>query len=347
MKVGVLSFLTLLALIITLFAPVLSLRLTSSSINGNLALGSRKEGRGKYPASSLSVGDDAAAALMINVDQKKNISSTLYGIFFEEIGHAGDGGLYTELVQDRSFEATAAAAGFQRLGQSEPSKLKVDLRSLTAFHRGPMEPISYLADEKQNQGLNFTGQSRRPPDKKAVEEGNAIIIPWVALAGTSTTLTREVPLNAGNPVAMELSVDQPGEQGEVRRGGLANFGYWGVHVEKGKSYTYSLYVRNPQDDAVKMDVSLASADFGQRYATASFSARPGGAWKRYSGELTTDVADTDARVLVTFEGPATVIIDSVSLFATENVEKGKRLGHVNPWPFRADLLQALKDLRPG
>jgi alpha-L-arabinofuranosidase len=26
------------------------------------------------------------------------ISPTLYGIFFEEINHAGDGGLYTELI---------------------------------------------------------------------------------------------------------------------------------------------------------------------------------------------------------------------------------------------------------
>jgi hypothetical protein len=32
------------------------------------------------------------------------ISPLLYGIFFEEINHAGDGGLYAELVRNRSFE---------------------------------------------------------------------------------------------------------------------------------------------------------------------------------------------------------------------------------------------------
>src|SRR5687768_5532756 len=32
------------------------------------------------------------------------ISPGLYGIFFEEISHAGDGGLYAELVQNRGFE---------------------------------------------------------------------------------------------------------------------------------------------------------------------------------------------------------------------------------------------------
>ncbi|HEY3284068.1 MAG TPA: alpha-L-arabinofuranosidase C-terminal domain-containing protein, partial [Armatimonadota bacterium] len=32
------------------------------------------------------------------------VSPTLYGIFFEEINHAGDGGLYAEMVRNRSFE---------------------------------------------------------------------------------------------------------------------------------------------------------------------------------------------------------------------------------------------------
>src|SRR3990172_4149906 len=32
------------------------------------------------------------------------IPSSLYGIFFEEISHAGEGGLYAELVQNRGFE---------------------------------------------------------------------------------------------------------------------------------------------------------------------------------------------------------------------------------------------------
>lgn len=32
------------------------------------------------------------------------ISPMLYGAFFEEINHAGDGGLYAELISNRSFE---------------------------------------------------------------------------------------------------------------------------------------------------------------------------------------------------------------------------------------------------
>ncbi|MBV5315062.1 MAG: hypothetical protein JZU47_17295 [Prolixibacteraceae bacterium] len=39
------------------------------------------------------------------------ISPRLYGIFFEEINHAGEGGLYAEMVQNRDFEITSIPAG--------------------------------------------------------------------------------------------------------------------------------------------------------------------------------------------------------------------------------------------
>lgn len=37
-------------------------------------------------------------------DEKKEISPDLYGIFFEDLNYAADGGLYAELIQNRSFE---------------------------------------------------------------------------------------------------------------------------------------------------------------------------------------------------------------------------------------------------
>jgi alpha-L-arabinofuranosidase len=48
---------------------------------------------------------DAPATLSVQVDKPGiRISPTLYGIFFEEINCAGDGGLYAEMVRNRSFE---------------------------------------------------------------------------------------------------------------------------------------------------------------------------------------------------------------------------------------------------
>jgi len=39
------------------------------------------------------------------------VSPTLWGVFYEEINHAGDGGIYAELVQNRAFEELQMAAG--------------------------------------------------------------------------------------------------------------------------------------------------------------------------------------------------------------------------------------------
>ena len=40
--------------------------------------------------------------LVINLQEKgAEVASSMYGIFFEEINHAGDGGLYAELVKNR------------------------------------------------------------------------------------------------------------------------------------------------------------------------------------------------------------------------------------------------------
>ncbi len=51
-----------------------------------------------------------SAQVTINVDLNKSghpVSPTLYGIFFEDINHAADGGLYAELIRNRSFEEKA------------------------------------------------------------------------------------------------------------------------------------------------------------------------------------------------------------------------------------------------
>ncbi|MCR4994636.1 MAG: carbohydrate binding domain-containing protein [Bacteroidales bacterium] len=51
---------------------------------------------------------NAQPVVHVNTDKPgATVSPRLYGIFFEEINHAGDGGLYAELIQNRSFEDDA------------------------------------------------------------------------------------------------------------------------------------------------------------------------------------------------------------------------------------------------
>ena len=58
--------------------------------------------------SLLATAIGAQAQVQINVDAAHpgiHVSPTLYGIFYEDINHAADGGLYAELIRNRSFEA--------------------------------------------------------------------------------------------------------------------------------------------------------------------------------------------------------------------------------------------------
>ena len=56
----------------------------------------------------------AAVTLTIQADRPGAIiSSNLFGIFFEEINHAGDGGIYAEMVSNRNFEAPSFTNGWQ------------------------------------------------------------------------------------------------------------------------------------------------------------------------------------------------------------------------------------------
>jgi alpha-L-arabinofuranosidase len=55
-----------------------------------------------------------SAKLTVHADRPgPRISPMLYGIFFEEINHAGDGGLYAELIRNRSFEDSDKPEGWK------------------------------------------------------------------------------------------------------------------------------------------------------------------------------------------------------------------------------------------
>src|SRR5690349_2465361 len=68
-----------------------------------------------------------AARLTVEMDRPgASISPLLYGIFFEEINRAGDGGIYAEMIQNRSFEDAAFPVAWTLL-KSEGADGKVAL----------------------------------------------------------------------------------------------------------------------------------------------------------------------------------------------------------------------------
>ena len=58
------------------------------------------------------------------------IQPTMYGLFFEDINYAADGGLYAELIKNRSFEFPQNLMGWKSFGE-------VELRDDGPFERNP------------------------------------------------------------------------------------------------------------------------------------------------------------------------------------------------------------------
>ena len=195
------------------------------------------------------------------------ISPVLYGIFFEEINHAGDGGIYAELVRNRSFEDAPAPQAWTLIGNDGASRIAVD---------------------------------------------------------------SAMPLNARNPRSLRWEIDD--------NASLANEGYWGIAVQQGKRYRFSMYARSDERFRGEMTVSLQSTS-GQVYAQHTLRGI-GREWKRFSTVLTSRGSDPKARLVLTAKGSGTVWLDMVSLMPEDTFKK-------RPNGLRADLAQMLAELKPS
>lgn len=79
--------------------------------------GQQKPEKERPAAGTVTAYDTAAADFSLGIDaanEVHDISDMLYGIFIEDINFAADGGLYAEMVQNRSFEFTELAANNQK-----------------------------------------------------------------------------------------------------------------------------------------------------------------------------------------------------------------------------------------
>jgi alpha-L-arabinofuranosidase/regulation of enolase protein 1 (concanavalin A-like superfamily) len=110
--------------------------------------------------------DDSIATLDIDGDGTgASISDTMFGIFYEDINYAADGGLYAELVRNRSFEFNASDnSGFNgmtawqvldRSAQGTTGSVVDDETRLNAMNRNHLRLIAKAAgDGVRNIGFN-------------------------------------------------------------------------------------------------------------------------------------------------------------------------------------------------
>ena len=217
----------------------------------------------------------ARAQVSITVDASQpthRLSPLMYGIFFEEINHAGDGGLYAELVRNRSFEEGSAPAGWE---------------------------LTIPAD-----------------------------------ADAAWAIDTSLPLNENNPSSLRLSITRVGGAPVA----VANNGYWGIPVTKGRRYRLSFYARRDEVFRGPITVSIEGKG-GQRYASAAVR-NIDTQWGRHQCTLTPNSTDPSARLVLSFPSAGTVWLDMVSLFPRDTYKR-------RPNGPRPDLARLLADLRPS
>lgn len=107
-----------------------------------------------YSALMLSALLMTANAETIDVNVKKvgaPIQPTMYGMFFEDINYAADGGLYGELVKNRSFEFPQSLMGWKTFG-------KVTVKDDGPFERCPhYVSLAYPGHNERRTGLQNEG----------------------------------------------------------------------------------------------------------------------------------------------------------------------------------------------
>ena len=261
---------------------------------------------------SLTLSAQDQATITIDADKPGNsVAPTLHGIFFEEISHGGEGGLYAELIQNRGFEESR-------------------LPPATTLQNG------FIVPERTP---HFSLPNNRASDWKMRWELTSQWPAWSLRAGEGAdinlALTQENPLNSATPNSLQVTIDKldPGGKND-----LLNEGFWGINTVKGDSYNLSFYTHTDNYTG-PLTVTLQSAD-GKILATHVFKTIVGKTWKKYSCSLLATQGDPGAKFVMNFGSTGKVWLDFVSLFPAKTFKN-------RPNGLRADLAQYLADLKPA
>jgi len=245
----------------------------------------------------------------VNVSQPgAAISNSLHGIFFEEISHGGEGGLYAELIQNRSFEESKVPEGC----------------TLDSGWIIPPRTPHFAAQRVVDWKMPFEAKSDYPA--------------WSLLtsgtAAATITLDLTNPLHTETPRSLRVDITRADSKNKVD---VINEGFWGINIEKDETYQLTFYARGTK---YKGDItaSLVGAD-GKVLSEQKFNSI-GNEWKKFTTTLKATASDNKATFHLSFSKKGTVWLDFVSLFPTKTFKN-------RPNGMRVDLATYLAELKPA
>jgi hypothetical protein len=244
------------------------------------------------------------------------VPSGLYGIFFEEINHAGDGGLYAELVRNRGFEDANLPPACIRDGN---------------FITPPRTPHF---DTGRPNDWRLRWDVENPHPSWSLEGRPPGPTPRLSSAPRFRSTTR-------TPHSLAVSVTRlAAGSGRVA---VVNDGYWGIGVTSGAEFVLSFHARADASYTGAVTASLETPT-GTVLARREFAQAAGrgsaNGWRRFEGSLRATASAPNARLVLTFGSTGRLWLDMVSLFPQVTF-KGRPNG------LRPDLAQLIADMKPG
>ena len=155
--------------------------------------------------------------LRVNTKHEKATLGDLFGIFFEDLNHAADGGLYAELVQNRSFE-------FRKMDNPEYDHL-------TGWERMGTEDEISLEIEDENPFC------QKNPHYLIMEKEGAAEEKKESFSGKEGTISDSAE--------------------EAARLGVRNTGFCGIPLKAGAGYDFAFYARKLGSEETSIQVAIA------------------------------------------------------------------------------------------
>lgn len=158
---------------------------------------------------AIAVYDTAQSNYTLNIDASfpvHEISDLLYGIFIEDINFAADGGLYAELVQNRSFEFTNLAAGNEKHAWKDVNDITAAVIKDDADGCLNANNPNYMVLEN-NSDINAGIENSGFLDGMAVKEGDEYIFSIYARGLNGYTGAIYVNLMFGNESIARETID--------------------------------------------------------------------------------------------------------------------------------------------
>ncbi len=243
----------------------------------------------------------------------KKLSDSLYGLFYEDINSAADGGLYPEMVKNYSFENAYVQKGgdntyFQQNGYETRGNYK----------------LHWEASPAGNFAIN--SENAQGTDDKLNEKN-----PHYAILTGNVTLKNGgfAPQNSPNSAAMPVKP---------------------VNTEKGAGiYTFSVFAKAAQGYGGKLKVKLVNDNGVSLTNEQEVALGADGSWKKVSVDLTSNVSsNTKGKLMLTVEGAGAgekLSLDMVSVVPHDSYGYGNK-NYAYGVGIRQDLIDLMMDLNP-